>query len=242
MPGVHCVTGNRGDQLGMGRSLRQPSSRLQRPAAGGCHPWLRRIRATRRSLRQEAVAAGVPRQAIGQTLARASASDLRCFNLGAAYAPSGRNIMNAPANAAPRWRIMRISPAPGTLVKAGTALTLRLKLAHPPAAPRRPSAAARSVGACGFTGRLLSPQRRGHLLRAWRILPGLRSRDDRRGRRRRVDYLRGQRRAALGINRLRLGVLLGLPLARTASEGGTWLLLWRPVPVLAGAVRAVGNG
>jgi hypothetical protein len=73
----------------------------------------------------------VPRRAIGQTLARASASDLRCFNRGAAYAPSGRNIMNASADAAHRWRIVRISPVPGTLVKAGTELTLRLKLATP---------------------------------------------------------------------------------------------------------------
>ena len=81
----------------------------------------------------------MPRRAIGQTLARASASDLRCFNLGAAYAPSGRNIMNAPSNAAHRWRIVQISPAPGTLVRAGTALTLRLKLAHPPAAAAAPS-------------------------------------------------------------------------------------------------------
>jgi hypothetical protein len=72
----------------------------------------------------------VHRRAIGQTLAWASASDLRCFNLGAAYAPSGRNIMNAPANAACRWRIVRISPAPGALIRAGPALTLLLKLAH----------------------------------------------------------------------------------------------------------------
>ena len=49
----------------------------------------------------------MPRRAIGQTLARASASDLRCFNLGAAYAPSGRNIMNAPADAAHLAAIVR---------------------------------------------------------------------------------------------------------------------------------------
>jgi hypothetical protein len=94
----------------------------------------------------------VPRRAIGQTLARASASDLRCFNLGAAYAPSGRNIINASANAAHRWRIVRISPVPGTLVKAGTELTLRLKLAHPPAGPAAPSPPAVSAPAASPAG------------------------------------------------------------------------------------------
>ena len=52
--------------------------------------------------------------------------------------------MNAPANASHRWRIVRISPAPGTLVRTGTALTLRLKLAHPPAAAPAPSPPAAS--------------------------------------------------------------------------------------------------
>ena len=94
----------------------------------------------------------MPRRAIGQTLARASASDLRCFSLGAAYAPSGRNILNASANAAHRWRIVRISPVPGTLVKPGTELTLRLNLAHPPAAPAAPSPPTASAPAAPPTG------------------------------------------------------------------------------------------
>jgi hypothetical protein len=60
--------------------------------------------------------------------------------------------LNAPANAAHRWRIVRISPAPGTLVSDGTALTLHLKLAHPPAAPAAPSPPAASAPAASPAG------------------------------------------------------------------------------------------
>ena len=121
-------------------------------------------------LRQEAVAAAVLRRAIGQTLAGRARASLRCFNLGAAYAPSGRNIMNASANAAHRWRIVRISPAPGTFVRFGDG-TDAAPEAGPPAGCALCPFATRIVAADGFTRRLLSPQRRGHLLRAWRIPP-----------------------------------------------------------------------
>ena len=60
--------------------------------------------------------------------------------------------MNASASAAHRWRIVRISPTPGTFVRSGTALTLRLKLAHPPAAPAAPPPPAASPPAASPVG------------------------------------------------------------------------------------------
>ena len=119
---------------------------------------------------------------------------------------------------------MRISPAPGTLVSDGTALTLHLRLADPPWPPAAPS----------------PPQRRRLRLHQPAAIPSvtrapatslastapLRSGDDRRGGRRRVDHLRGQRRAALGTNRLRPGILLGLPVRLRAQAKAPR----RPVP------------
>jgi hypothetical protein len=123
--GALLVLGALGSALGKPAPAAKTAaaSRTSRPASGPCgrQHWPQ----------------PVPRKMVGRSLFHGM-NELGCFHLAAAWARgTSRNIMNAPASRASKWVITRVSPAPGTIVKAATPVTLyvRRRHRHPPAAP-----------------------------------------------------------------------------------------------------------
>ncbi len=63
---------------------------------------------------------------VGANASDALTGALLCFNVTAAIAPDGHDILTDPANSAYKWKIASVSPARGT-VSESEAITLRVK-------------------------------------------------------------------------------------------------------------------
>ena len=74
--------------------------------------------------------ARLPSDLVGKNLAEVSVGELLCFNLVTVRAQhDGHNVLADPAEAASGWVIVATRPAPGTLVQAGTAISLVVRRA-----------------------------------------------------------------------------------------------------------------
>jgi len=72
----------------------------------------------------------LPGDIVGKDLAEVSVGELLCFNLVNARAQhDGHNVLADPADAASGWIIVATKPAPGTVVQAGTPISLVVRRA-----------------------------------------------------------------------------------------------------------------